>query len=254
MGFKAYSGTGTVYMRPVDSAGVPTGNFLPVGDAYPLSCQVQTDQVKVKSRRVETAGQIIASKNEITDTSGNLTLHEWNAANLAWALAGGYTARTASSGTVAAEAVTAGAVGEYVELAHPDVSSVVVKDVSDVTTYVEGTDYSVDAKLGMITILDGGSITAADVLHIDYSYAAEAGYRVEIGTDAQIRVEIKAHLYNEFADKHLKIELDSVVLAASSEINFISEAGSEGEQLQFSMTLETVSGNTSPGRVDGIEM
>ena len=252
--FKAYSGTGTVYMRPVDSAGVATGNFLPVGDAYPLSCQVETNQVKVKSRRVETAGQVIASKNEITDTTGNLTLREWNAANLAWALSGTKTARTAASGTVSAESVTAGAAGEYVPLAHRDVSAVVVKDATDTTTYVDGTDYEVDAKLGLITILAGGAITAADVLHVDYDYAAEAGYSVDIGSQAQIRVGILAHLYNEFADKHMTIELDSVVLASSSEINFISEEGTDGEQLQFAMSLETISGATSPGRVDGIEM
>lgn len=252
--FKAYSGTGTIYMRPVDSAGAPTGNFVPVGDAYPLSCQVATKQIKKKSRRVETAGQIIAAKNEIEDITGTLTLHEWNAANLAWALSGSKTERTGSGADITAEAVTALAAGEYAVLAYRDVSAVVVQDVTDTTTYVLDTDYKLDAKLGLITIIDGGAITASDVLHIDYTYAAETGYRVAIGTDVQIRVEILAHLYSEFADKHFVMELDSVILASNSEINFISDEGSEGELLQFGMTLETIEGATSPGRVDGVPM
>lgn len=254
MAFKAYSGTGTVYMRPVDSAGAATGNFVPVGDAYPLSCQVTTKQIKKKSRRVETAGQIIAAKNEIDDINGTLTLHEWNAANLAWALSGTKTERTGSGASVTDEAVTALPAGEYAPLAYRDVSAVVVQDVTDTTTYVEGTDYTLDAKLGLITIIAGGSITATDVLHVDYTYAAETGYRVAIGTDAQIRVEVLAHLYSEFADKHFVLELDSVILGTNSEINFISEEGSEGELLQFGMTLETLDGATSPGRVDGVPM
>ncbi len=246
--FKAYSGTGTVFMRPVDSAGQPTGDFKPVGDAYPLSCQVTTEQLKKKSRRVETAGQIIAAKNEITDTTGSLTLHEWNAANLAYGLSGTAVALTDTSGSASAEAVTAPAAGEYKALAHRDVSNVVI------TGSVEGTDFNVDATLGLLTIIDGGNLSADDSLSVDYDYAAKSGYQVDIGSNAQIRVQVLAHLYSEFADKHFVMELDSVVLGTSSDINFISEEGSTGELLEFSMTLETLEGQTSPGRVDGIPM
>jgi hypothetical protein len=44
MSYKVYSGVGTVYMAPVNSSGVRTGEFTQVGDAYPLSVQVATKQ------------------------------------------------------------------------------------------------------------------------------------------------------------------------------------------------------------------
>ena len=254
MGLKAYSGTGTVFLAPVNSSGVKTGAYKQVGNAYPMSFQVATSQVEVKSRMVATSGQTIASKVDIDDTNGSLTLREWNAANLAWALAGTYTALSGTGGSVSTENVTAPAVDDWVELANADVSSVVVQDATDTTTYVENTDYSLNAKLGLLTIIEGGDITEADVLHVDYTYAAESGYKVEIGTQAQVRVAVKAELYNEFSGESFALELDSVVLAANSEINFISEAGGEGEELAFTMTAETITGQTSPGRVNGITL
>jgi hypothetical protein len=54
------------------------------------------------------------------------------------------------------------------------VSNVVVQDATDTTTYVLGTDYTLDATTGMITALSTGAITALDVLHI---VADNAGYR-----------------------------------------------------------------------------
>jgi hypothetical protein len=254
MALKAYSGTGTVFLAPVNASGVKTGAYKQVGNAYPLSFQVATTQVEVLSRMVATAGQTIASKTEIDSTGGSMTLREWDAANLAWALAGTYTELTGTGADITAEAVTALAAGEYAELAHADVSDLVVKDATDTTTYVLGTDYTVNAKLGLLTILAGGDISAEDVLHCDYTYAAKSGYKVEIGTQAQIRVALKAELYNEFSGESFTLEFDSLVLSANSEINFISEAGGEGEELAFTLTAETVGSNTSPGRVNGISL
>jgi len=259
MSFKAYSGTGTVYMASIDSDGVLTSDWRQVGTAYPLSVQVSTEKVIKKSRMVETSGQIIAARTRISDDgyTGSLTLHEWNAANLAWALSGTATALTGTSGTVdvgTPESVTAPAAGAYAELDHKDVSSVVVKDDSDTTTYTSGTDYTIDAKLGLLTIISTGAIAENDTLHVSYAYAAESGYRVDIGSNVTTRVAVKTHLYDEFRGTDYTMELDSVVLSSNSEINFISEEDSTGELLEFSLTLETISGKTSPGRIDGIPM
>lgn len=260
MSYKAYAGAGTVYMAPVDENGNKTGDFRQVGDAYPLSVQVQTDQIKKKSRMVERAGQVIAARTKISDDgiTGNLTLHEWNAANLAWALSGSAVALTTGSAAVTDEAITAPAADEWIQVGgankRRNISAVTVTTSPAGTTYVEDTDYKIDSALGLFTIISTGSISEDDALLIDYSYAAESGYRVDIGSSVQLRVAILAHLHDEFRDRHYTLELDSVVLSASQEINFISEEDSTGELLQFGMTLETLSGQSSPGRVDGIPM
>jgi hypothetical protein len=53
-----------------------------------------------------------------------------------------------------------------------DLSSVVVKDATDTTTYVEGTDYDVDYALGKIRAITGGNISATDDLVVDFTYGA----------------------------------------------------------------------------------
>lgn len=258
MGLKAYSGQGTIYMRPVTAAGVKTDDFRRVGTAYPLSIQVQNEQIKRLGRTVESANQVIAAKNRLTELSGSLVLKEWNAANLAWALSGGYTSQAAAGGSVAAgspDVVTVPIPGEWAELAHRDVSEVVVKSSDNATTYVEGTAYEVDYKLGLITAVAGGALAAGTVsCNISYTYAAKTGYSVSIGSASQIRVEILAHLYDEYSQEHWVMELDSVVIGSNSEINFISEPESEGEDLAFVLTPETLSGQSSCGRINGISL
>lgn len=311
MSYKVYSGTGTVYVAPVDAAGARTGGYRQVGDAYPLSLQVSTKKVEVKSRMVERAGQIIASKTEIDTINGKLTLREWNAANLAWALSGSASALSAASGSESADEVVAVS-GAAVPLAHRNVSSLVVtrtagddaaawtataeitsgayripttpnghfykatvggdtggteptwptdgSTVSDGTVtwqdmgtiIAAATDYQLDATLGLLTALATGDIEDGETLSCAYDYAAQADYRVDVGSAVQIRVAILAHLYDEYRDKHYVLEIDSAVLSTNSEINFISEEGSTGELLQFDLTLETLSGMSSPARVDGI--
>lgn len=261
MGLKAYAGSGTVFMAPVNSSGVKTAGYRKVGTAYPLSVQVKTDQIKKRSREVETAGQIIAGRVKIADDgmTGSLTLHEWNAANLAWALSGTATAQSTSGASVTDEAITMPVPGEWTQLggATPrrNVSSVVVTSSPAGTTYVAGTDYEVDAVTGLITSVAGGALAAGTVATlVDYTYATLSGYRVDIGSNVTIRVAILAHLYDEFRAEHYTLELDSAVLATNTPINFISEEDSTGELLEFGMILETLSGATSPGRVDGIPM
>ncbi|MGV0961796.1 MAG: hypothetical protein ACOYB1_18380 [Limnohabitans sp.] len=254
MSYKVYSGTGTVYMAPVNASGVKTGDFIQVGDAYPLSVQVATKQTEVKSRMVERAGQVIASKTEIDKVSGKLTLREWNAANLAWAVSGTKTLQTTAGATVTDEVWAAPAIGEFKAVASDrrTLTAVAVKHTSGTPTYTVDVDYTLDAKLGLIAPKAGGAITLAQSLKVSYTYATLANYQVNVGSSVQIRVAILAHLYDEYRGVDYVMEIDSAVLAASKEINFISEAGSEGEPLEFDMTLETLSGASSPMRLNGI--
>lgn len=114
------------------------------------------------------------------------------------------------------------------------------------TTYVAGIDYRIDATLGMITPVSGGALDdGGKAVLVTYTYAAQSGYRVDLGSQLQVRVAVLAHLYDEFRQRHYTMELDSVILSANSEINFISEEDSTGELLEFALTLETLSGASS---------
>lgn len=85
-----------------------------------------------------------------------------------------YDDETGVENDVTDEEVTIVALATWYDLDHQRVQpgTVVVQDDSDTTTYVEGTDYVVDYGEGKIQALSGGSISAADVLHVDYTYDA----------------------------------------------------------------------------------
>lgn len=71
---------------------------------------------------------------------------------------------------VTAEAVTLSTVTDSAKLAHPYVSSVVVKNSAGTTTYVLDTDYTLDATTGTIQRKPGGAIASGAALKVDYQY------------------------------------------------------------------------------------
>jgi len=311
-----YSGIGSVFMAPVNADGtlVAGKGYYKVGDAHPLSVQVTTSTKKHQSREVDRAGQIIASKTIIEDILGNLTLHQWSAQNLAWALSGDYEAEAVTGDDVTAEEITA-VLDEFVRLEFADVSAVTVTRPNgddagtwaaeatyeagvykiptvpnghfykvtvggttatteptwptDGTTVIDATvtwqdmgtikavvdtDYELQARLGMIQALSTGGIEDGETLEVDYTYATKDAYKVNIGTDALIRVAILADLEDEYTGEALSMELKSVVLNTTAEINFISEQDSDHETLPFGLTIETPTGETSPGTINGVPL
>ncbi|MGC8487181.1 MAG: hypothetical protein ACP5QO_03025, partial [Clostridia bacterium] len=52
------------------------------------------------------------------------------------------------------------------------------------TTYVQGTDYSVDARTGLITQIAGGALTATEAVLVTYTYYSGTPYVA--GTDYAI--------------------------------------------------------------------
>lgn len=243
---KAKSFIGTLYAALLDADKNLVGGYRRVGNAYPFSMQVATEQKSQMSRLRESGGQTLHTKTTISGTSGSLVLREWDAKNLAWALSGEEAALVGAGGTVAAESVVL-VMGEWVKLAHRDVSAVAI------TGSVLDTDFEVNAALGMIKAIVGGNLTAV-ATDVAYTWAAETGYKVEIGTKAQIRVALMLDGEDEFDGEAISGEWDSVVLASSAEINFISDPGTEYEELPFTLSFETKEGMSSPGRINGISL
>ncbi len=79
------------------------------------------------------------------------------------------TTQTVATGEAVVIAGTLVEEGNIVDIGYYNTTALVVDDETDVTTYVEGTDYQFDAKSGYLTIItsaNGGSITTGDILHL----------------------------------------------------------------------------------------
>lgn len=85
-----------------------------------------------------------------------------------------YSEETGASADVTDEEVTITALDTWYDLAHQRVQpgTAVVTNEAGTVTYTEGTDYVIDYGNGKVRGLTGGSITALDVVKVDYTYDA----------------------------------------------------------------------------------
>jgi hypothetical protein len=106
-----------------------------------------------------------------TDLKINFASYSNTPANVARFFLGEVTDGTSevSDENVITEAVVA---GTYYDLGYINITTAVVMDETDTTTYVEGTDYILNKTAGMIGIIIGGGIADASVLHVTLSAAA----------------------------------------------------------------------------------
>jgi hypothetical protein len=117
-----------------------------------------------------------------------------------------YAGETGETGTITDEAVSADS-GAWVNMAHQRVTpgTVVVQDVTDATTYVEGTDYTIDYEDGKLYTLAGGSIADAAVLHVDYTYRAmregemQPIQRGKMGLSSQVLIQAADRLASQIS-------------------------------------------------------
>lgn len=127
------------------------------------------------------------------DRKAQIVIDNMSLENLALFVGGELSTVTQTATPVADEAITVKE-GYYYQLgattANPPgvrgVSSVVIQDVTDTTTYVEGTDYQLDASSGRIYIIVGGGISDDDVLHVDYTPTANSRSRVATSAVATV--------------------------------------------------------------------
>jgi hypothetical protein len=140
-----------------------------------------------------------------------------------------YAGESGSTATVTNEAVTLTALDTWYALANKrqQPGTVVVKDTTLVTTYVEGDDYAIDYANGQVRGITGGGITAGDVVKVTYTYDA-----VRKGELAAIE---RAKL--TLAYKTLEILADRLATEISTEVVVFSRS-----QLSWDATGRTLAG------------
>lgn len=183
-------GKGIVYFDLLDA---DTGEYTgerDLGNATELSYSLATEKLEHYSSR---GGLRAKDKEVISQITPSLkfTLDELSEANLALLTLADLVTVSQTGSTVVNEEVVAH-LDKRVVLDYRSISAVTVKDETDTTTYVAGTDYVIDTalkddKIGRILILSTGSIAEDDVLHVSYTYATLT--YTEIRAFAQTQIE-----------------------------------------------------------------
>jgi hypothetical protein len=168
-GSKLLLGRGKVFFDRFDANGARQGERF-LGNCSALEVTPTVEDIK-KYSSAAAAGDLIASDVLRTTLALRVVADEFKKENLAMALFGDNATLSQTGASVTDESIQSVKQGYYYPTVYRQISSVVVTSDPAGTTYVEGTDHSVDAVSGRIYIIPGGGISDDDDILVDYDYA-----------------------------------------------------------------------------------
>jgi len=237
---QSFVGAGDVYLDRLTDAGASQG-FVKVG-AGKLEIKPNSEIKEQISKGRDTYGQVIASVAINKPAEISVVLTQVDRKALAIAFLGEDTAHGVTASSAVDEAITARH-GKGVFLAKRNVSSVVVTDATGVTTYVLNTDYTLDTRLGMITALSTGAITDGQSLLVDYSYAAESGYKIQGATKPLVKMGLFLDGKNMVDGASCYVSIWETQVAPESAVDFLADDWAE---ITLKGTMVTPTGKSEP--------
>lgn len=228
MSSRAFLGGGDLYINRFD----PTTG-LKLGRAGPFECskfevKANTELKEQVSKGRSTYGQVIESVAIQKPADLSVTLSEMDKDGLTLALLGSQVVINQGSGTITDEAITA-KLDKWVSLSKQNFATAgfSVKHTSGTPTYVLGTDYLVNYRLGMVKVLSTGAILEGASIKVSGSYNAITGTSISGATQAQVRAEFVLDGIN-FADSlPVIVTAREVVMSPDSAFDFLADGFGE---------------------------
>lgn len=229
-----YSGQGSVYVSERDATtGQPLG-FTPVGNVPELEISIEVTKYEHKEAE---SGSRAVDLSIVQEKKGTFRMLVENISleNLAMGFWGTTVTTPATTTEVVVKAPLDLTLGQKTSIGAVNISGVVVgNDSIPTTTYVLDTDYTLDAKYGTITVLDGGAIVAGQDLYIDYTTAASTQSAIAF-TENSVERYVRFEGLNTIAgSKDVLINMYKVQLDPISGYQLINE---EVAQLELTGSL-----------------
>ena len=238
-----YYGQGKLSVAIRNSLAGTIGLYQYAGDVSTLTLKPTVEMIK---HRESNSGQNSLVRNiaHTRDLNIDITFAEFRPSGMARDLYGNNV--SVAAGSVTAETLPDALVaGDEVRLANPAVSAVVITDSTGTPlTLVEGTDYTVDANFGKVTILNVG--TYVQPFKAAYSY----GKRTDTGILTSAQPDI-ALLYEgvNLAENNAPVicELYKVAPAVAQEIMLITTGtDTAGRQVAGAVLLDSLRESNGP--------
>lgn len=220
-------GRGKIYIDLFDDTGAKTGERF-LGNCPGFTLSVATDKFE---HFASTSG---LSKKDLTVTTSvnfnaKISCDDVSSDNLALFVGGSVTSVSQSATPVTGEAIKVKAGYEYqlgATASNPmgvkNVSSVTIKDATDVTTYVLDTDYKLDTASGRFSIIAGGAISDGVTVHAGYTPTAGTVKRVSSGSAGSTAGAVRFIADNAVGENR-DCYIASAALAASGDLPFITD-------------------------------
>lgn len=255
--FSPTLGRGTLYFAQLAADGVTANSLLDLGNTTAFDLTNQTEELDHFSSRggIKEIDYSVATQ---TTWSGTFKLDSINLDNInLWTMGSTSTLATTST-PVVAEALKAPKGDRYYQLgvtaSNPagvrKISAVAVKRVSPATTYVAGTDYTVDTVNGMIYVIPGGaidSLAGAVDLTVDYTPTASSRMRAVSGNQP-IRGKLMFKANNP-AGTNYDLTAPLVSISSNGNWGFISDQWAE---MDFKIKFLKLTASSPSLYIDGV--
>jgi hypothetical protein len=233
---------------PVNAAIDDVFGNTPVEASAAIFSYTAGDTRQVVSKRRDRYNQPIFSDQDPGASGISLTLVAIPPMILARMFYGDAAETSVSTGSATAEAISADdtTVTTPIQLSHKYVKASpapVVKKDSD--TLIEGTDYTLDLRRGLVIPKSGGAIVAGDDLAVDYSYTGYELISIRGGVKPTENFYITGDMLNRPDKSDLSIEIDQANLSNDGDVDLFS---ADPITVTLKGTLVTIEGATEPYR------
>ncbi len=240
-----FLGSGDLYMDRLTAAGVSTGKKL-VGNATVFSLKSESERKELTGKGKSNYGMVLDSVALQQPGAVEVEINRLDQETLAMVFLGEASVETITGSTVTDEAVSA-IHDAFVDLAQRNISSVVVQDETDTTTYAIGTDYELNTDAGMIKVLSTGSITDGQALHVDYAYASAVYDRILGATQPTVKVAMLLDGKNQNTGKDCFVDVWEATLSPDTPVDFLAD---DFSSVKLTGSMIKPDSKPSPFRVD----
>ena len=240
----SFIGTSNIYIDVLTDEGVATGLQLK-GNCPELSIKTDSERIEQLGTGRDNFGQVIASATFPKPALLSFSLDQVDQDLFAMAFFGTNSAFTQASGTVTDDPVTT-IHDKWVEIGAYNISSVTVENTGGTVTYVAGTDYEINPRLGAIKALSTGAITSGQSVNISYTKAAISSIQMAAMTKSNVRIRLVLDGQN-FADgRNFILDIYQARLAPTGDFGFQAGTDKKFMEAKFEATMETPTGGTEP--------
>lgn len=251
MAARGFLGAGDLYIARYNPSTGAFDEFAGPYEATQFEIKPNSELKEMTSKGRGTYGQVIESVPLPQPADLSVTLAEVNRESIAMALFGTTSASSQGSGTVTDETITmtAAKMDKWLQLSKQNIAETgfVVTNSGATTTYVEGDDYVVNRRLGMLKVLSTGDIASTGDIKVDFDYSAISGTKVAGATQSQVRAKFKLDGIN-FADQlPVIVDVWEAVLTPDNAFDFLQD---EFAEIALKGRLKTPVGKTEPFQVE----
>ena len=244
MASRNFLGAGDMYLARYNDSTGAWGDFEGPFEATKLELKPSADLKESTSKSRDAYGTLLESVALNKPTELSVELAEINKTTLAIALFGANTTLNQGSSTQTDVAITAKK-GVWVELGYYNIASAgfVLKNATGAVTYVLGTDYTVNYRMGTIQILPGSAIAEGASLKWSGTVNAVTGSSISGGVRPQVRVKIKFDGKNLADGLPCVVDVWEAVMTPNSEFDFL---GSDFGNVSLQGRAKIPTGKTEP--------